>query len=234
MLPVAILTGGLATRLYPITKTIPKALVPVAGRPFIIWQLEYLRDQGVSRVVLCTGYRSYQIEQTVGDGSQFEIEINYSDDGPTLLGTGGALSKALPLLGTEFFVLYGDVFLPVSFPAVEAAYFDNGLPGLMTVNRNQNQWDISNVIFKHNRVLEYNKFSPRYDMTYIDYGLGVLSSTVLDPYSQDTVFDLATVYELLAKTGQLAGFEVFERFYEVGSLNGLVDTEHYLTSKTGL
>ena len=113
MLPVAILAGGLATRLRPITKTIPKALVPVAGRPFVLWQLEHLRDQGVSRVVLCTGYRSTQIEQIVGDGSQFGVAVEYSDDGTSLLGTGGALGKALPLLGPEFFVLYGDSFLPV-------------------------------------------------------------------------------------------------------------------------
>ena len=121
MLPVAILAGGLATRLRPITKTIPKALVPVAGRPFVLWQLEYLRDQGVSRVVLCTGYRSTQIAQIVGDGSEFGIVGEYSDDGTTLLGTGGALGKALPLLGPEFFVLYGDSFLPVSCSTVEQA-----------------------------------------------------------------------------------------------------------------
>ena len=234
MLPVAILAGGLATRLRPITKTIPKALVPVAGRPFIVWQLEYLRDQGVSRVVLCTGYRSSQIEQTVGDGSQFGIEVKYSDDGSTLLGTGGALGKALPLLGAEFFVLYGDVFLPVSFSAVEKAYYDNDLPGLMTVNRNQSQWDISNVIFKNDRVLEYNKTKPRHDMTYIDYGLGVLSKNVVEHYCQEKVFDLANVYEALANARQLAGFEVVERFYEIGSPDGLAQTEDFLRSKASL
>ena len=234
MLPVAILAGGLATRMHPITKTIPKALVSVAGRPFVLWQLEYLRDQGVSRVVLCTGYRSSQIKQTVGDGSQFGIEVKYSDDGSTLLGTGGALGKALPLLGAEFFVLYGDVFLPVSFSAVEKAYYTSDLPGLMTVYRNQGQWDISNVIFNNDRVLEYNKFRPRRDMAYIDYGLGILSNRVLDHYSRETVLDLATVYEALANAGQLAGFEVFERFYEIGSPDGLAQTEEYLRSKSSL
>ena len=234
MLSVAILAGGLATRLRPITKTIPKALVPVAGRPFVLWQLEYLRDQGVSRVVLCTGYRSTQIEQIVGDGSQIGIVVEYSDDGTTLLGTGGALGKALPLLGPEFFVLYGDSFLPVSFSTVEQAYYDSDLPGLMTVYRNEGEWDTSNVVFNNGQVLEYNKAKPRHDMAYIDYGLGVLSKSVVEHYCQEIVFDLAMVYEALANAGQLAGFEVFERFYEIGSPDGLAQTEEYLRSKASL
>jgi NDP-sugar pyrophosphorylase family protein len=234
MLPVAILAGGLATRLRPITKTIPKALVPVAGRPFVLWQLEYLRDQGVSRVVLCTGYRSTQIEQIVGDGSQFGVAVEYSDDGTTLLGTGGALGQALPLLGPEFFVLYGDSFLPVSFSTVEQAYYDSDLPGLMTVYRNEGEWDTSNVVFNNGKVLEYNKTKPRHDMAYIDYGLGVLSKSVVEHYCQEKVFDLAMVYAALANAGQLAGFEVFERFYEIGSPDGLAETEDFLGSKASL
>ncbi len=234
MLPVAILAGGLATRLHPITKTIPKALVPVAGRPFIQWQLEYLREQGVSHVVLCTGYRSTQIEQIVGDGSQFGIVVEYSDDGATLLGTGGALGKALPLLGPEFFVLYGDSYLPVSFSTVEQAYCDSDLPGLMTVFQNEDEWDTSNVVFNNGQVLEYNKAKPRQDMAYIDYGLGVLSKNVVENSCQEQVFDLANVYEALANSRQLAGFEVFERFYEIGSPDGLTQTEDYLRSKASL
>jgi len=234
MLPVAILAGGLATRLHPITKTIPKALVPVADRPFVLWQLEYLRDQGVSRVVLCTGYRSTQIEQIVGDGSQFGVAVEYSDDGTTLLGTGGALGQALPLLGPEFFVLYGDSFLPVSFSTVEQAYYDSDLPGLMTVYRNEGEWDTSNVVFNNGQVLEYNKTKPRHDMAYIDYGLGVLSKSIVEHYCQEIVFDLAMVYAALANAGQLAGFEVFERFYEIGSPDGLAQAEEYLRSKVSL
>jgi len=234
MLPVAILAGGLATRLRPITKTIPKALVPVAGRPFVLWQLEYLRDQGVSRVVLCTGYRSTQIEQIVGDGSQFGVAVEYSDDGTTLLGTGGALAKALPLLGSEFFVLYGDSFLPVSFSTVEQAYYDSDLPGLMTVYRNEGEWDTSNVVFNNGQILEYNKTKPRHAMAYIDYGLGVLSKSVVEHYCQEKVFDLAAVYEALANARELAGFEVVERFYEIGSPDGLAQTEEYLRSKVSL
>ena len=165
---------------------------------------------------------------------QFGIEVEYSDDGTTLLGTGGALGKALPLLGPEFFVLYGDSFLPVSFSTVEQAYHDSDLPGLMTVYRNEGEWDTSNAVFNNGQVLEYNKAKPRHAMAYIDYGLGVLSKSVVEHYCQEKVFDLATVYEALANAGQLAGFEVFERFYEIGSPDGLAQTEDFLRSKASL
>ena len=126
MLPVAILAGGLATRLRPITETVPKALVEVAGEPFIFRQLDYLRNQGIRRVVLCLGYLGEMIQEIVGDGSKFELDISYSHDGPVLLGTGGAIKQALPLLGEQFFVLYGDSFLPVDFAPVERAFLESG------------------------------------------------------------------------------------------------------------
>ena len=121
--------------------------------------------------------------------------------------------------------------MPVNFPTVEQAYYDSDLPGLMTVYRNEGEWETSNVTFKDGLLLEYNKAKSRHDMAYIDYGLGVLSKSVVEHYCQVNVFDLATVYEALANAGQLAGFEVFERFYEIGSPEGLVETEKYLMQK---
>lgn len=231
MLPIAILAGGLATRLRPITETIPKALVDVAGKPFIIRQLEYLREQGIRNVVLCVGYLGDMIKGMVGDGQKFGLKVSYSEDGPDLLGTGGALSKAIPLLGDQFFVLYGDSFLPVNFSFVQRAYEESGQPVLMTVLKNQNQWDKSNVLFVDGRLLEYNKRAPRAEMTYIDYGLGVVSASVLKPRPVGQLFDLADVYQDLSLQGQLAGLEVQERFYEIGSLTGLKETEDYFLSK---
>ena len=168
MLPVAILAGGLATRLRPITETVPKALVEVAGRPFVAWQLRYLHSQGVSRVVLCVGYRGEQIEAVVGDGSRYGLRVEYMFDGPRLLGTGGALRRALPLVGHAFFVLYGDSFLPVNFSDVEKAFFSQGKPALMTVQRNADQWDKSNVLFVDNVIVEYNKRAPKPSMSHIE------------------------------------------------------------------
>jgi NDP-sugar pyrophosphorylase family protein len=231
MLPVAILAGGLATRLRPITETIPKALVDVAGQPFIVRQLSYLRDQGVCKVVLCIGYLGEMIEAVVDNGSKFGLDVSYSPDGPVLLGTGGAIKKALPMLGDQFFVLYGDSFLPVDFHAVEQAYLTSGLDALMTVLKNGDQWDKSNALFSNGKLLEYNKRAPRPDMTYIDYGLGVVSARVLDAYPAALPFDLADVYQALSMQGQLAGFEVHERFYEIGSHRGLKETEAYFLTK---
>lgn len=231
MFSVAILAGGLATRLRPITETIPKALVDVAGKPFIVRQLTYLREQGINQVVLCIGYLGDMVREVVGSGENFGLEVNYSEDGPKLLGTGGALSKAIPHLGDDFFVLYGDSFLPVDFSAVQESYKTCKKMALMTVLKNQNQWDKSNVFFVDGQLIEYNKRELRAEMTYIDYGLGVFSASVLKQWPIGQSFDLADVYNGLSLQGQLAGLEVYERFYEIGSHTGLKETEDYFLTK---
>jgi MurNAc alpha-1-phosphate uridylyltransferase len=227
MFSVAILAGGLATRLRPITETVPKALVDVGGKPFIVRQLSYLHKQGISRVVLCIGYLGDMVREVVGSGESFGLVVSYSEDGPKLLGTGGALAKAIPLLGDDFFVLYGDSFLPVNFSAVQDAYEKSKQPALMTVLKNRNQWDKSNVLFVDGQLLEYNKRTPRAEMAYIDYGLGVVSASVLKQHPVGQPFDLADVYQDLSLQGQLAGVEVHERFYEIGSHTGLKEAEEY-------
>lgn len=226
-LPVAILAGGIATRLRPITQTIPKSLVDVAGKPFIIRQLDYLRQQGIASVVLCVGHLGQQVKEVVGDGLAFGIGVKYSWDGPRLLGTGGALRRALPLLGNQFFVFYGDSYLPIDFRAVERDYFARGKPALMTVLRNSDQWDRSNVAFRDGNIIEYNKREPSAEMDHIDYGLGVLAASTLANAPANKRIDLADIYHDLSLQGLLAGHEVFNRFYEIGSHTGLKDTVKY-------
>jgi MurNAc alpha-1-phosphate uridylyltransferase len=226
-LPVAILAGGLATRLHPITRAIPKALVEVAGQPFIRRQLDYLRAQGVSRVVLCVGFLGEQIEAVIGDGSVCGLSVTYSQDWPTLMGTGGALKQALPLLDSEFLILYGDSYLPIDFASVEREFLAAGKPALMTVQRNADRWDKSNVLFRDGAIVEYNKRAPNPDMRYIDYGLGAISAQVLKDENAPGPFDLADVYHRLSIRGQLAGYEVHERFYEIGSHQGLAEATDY-------
>ena len=226
-LPVAILAGGLATRLRPITQKIPKSLVDVAGKPFVVRQLDYLRQQGITRVVLCLGYLGELVEAVVGDGSTFSLDVRYSWDGPRLLGTGGALRQALPLLAGQFFVFYGDSYLPIDFRAVERDFLMSGKPALMTVLKNHDQWDKSNVLLRDGSITEYNKRVPRPEMAHIDYGLGVLSASVLENAPNNEPFDLADIYHELSVRGLLAGHEVFERFYEIGSLKGLDETMEY-------
>jgi NDP-sugar pyrophosphorylase family protein len=226
-MPVAIVAGGLATRLHPITRKIPKSLVDVAGKPFVVRQLEYLKQQGIDRVVLCLGHLGEQVEALVGDGSALGLDVRYSWDSPRLLGTGGALKNALSLLGEHFFVYYGDSYLPIDFRAVERDFLISGKLALMTVLKNHDQWDKSNVLFRDGCITEYNKRTPRPEMAHIDYGLGVLSSLVLNNIPANEAFDLADIYHKLSIQGLLAGHEVFERFYEIGSQKGLSDTIEY-------
>jgi NDP-sugar pyrophosphorylase family protein len=232
MFPVAILAGGLATRLRPITEEIPKSLIEVAGKPFICHQLDYLRQQGINSVVLCIGYLGEMIQEVVGDGSRWGMHVSYSLDGSVLLGTGGALRQALPLLGKHFFILYGDSYLPIDLFSIEKTYAASSKKGLMTVLKNQNRWDKSNVEFDAGQIVEYNKTVIRPQMHYIDYGLGILQSTVLQIYPANQSFDLSKVYNNLSLAGELAGYEVFERFYEIGSHQGIADTQAYLLKKT--
>ena len=231
MLPVAILAGGLATRLRPITETIPKALIEIAGEPFIFHQLRYLHEQGITSVILCIGYLGEMIQELVGAGSQFGVQVSYSFDGPKLLGTGGAIKAARPLLGNNFFIFYGDSFLPIDFKAIEKAYLSSNKLGLMTVLKNENQWDKSNVIYHNDSLIEYNKEEIKPNMNYIDYGLGILNSDVFNTYATEESFDLSKVYNQLSLNKQLYGYEVFERFYEIGSHQGILEAEEYLTSR---
>ena len=228
MLPVAILAGGLATRLGSITKTIPKAMLTVSGRPFIAWQLDQLRTEGISDIVLCLGYLGAVIEDYVGSGAEFGLNVTYSYDGKIPLGTGGAIKNALPILGENFFVLYGDSYLPITFKNVEKAYLSSKFKGLITVLANKNKWDKSNVLLEGGKIVEYNKTLPKSNMRHIDYGLGVLSSSSFMPYFKNQAWDLASLYNNLSLMGQLQGYEVYNRFYEIGSHKGLLETANYL------
>ena len=230
MLPVAILAGGLATRLHPTTLTIPKSLIKVAGKPFIFHQLKNLREQGITDIVLCTGHLGEMIKSYVGDGSKFDLKILYSSDGRKLLGTGGAIKKALPLLGNQFFILYGDTYLPIKFDSIEQSYLSNNFSYLMTVLKNDGMWDQSNAFFVNDRLIEYNKKNPTSKMRYIDYGLSIVSKNIFDKYSEDTFFDLSDIFHYLSKQRQLVGLEVFKRFYEIGTPNSLKETEGFLSN----
>ncbi len=232
-LPVAILAGGLATRLKPLTENIPKSLIELSGRPFAVHQIELLRGHGLTEIVFCIGHMGEKIVAALGDGSSFGVHINYVFDGPALLGTGGALRRALPLLGEAFFVLYGDSYLNCDYTAVERAFWASGKKALMTILRNLDQWERSNVLFKEGRIQYYDKTHHAPDMEFIDYGLGVLQARAFTAYTQDAPIDLAQVYQDLIAHDQLAAFEVTERFYEIGSPAGLEETRRFLEGRKG-
>jgi N-acetyl-alpha-D-muramate 1-phosphate uridylyltransferase len=230
-LSVVILAGGLATRLGKITEKVPKSLVEVAGQPFICRQLDYLRKQGIQKITICIGFLGEMIESVVGKGSQFGLEVTYSHDGSKPLGTGGAIKKALPLLDESFFVLYGDSYLPVNFLSVEKAFRDSQKSALMTILKNTDQWDKSNVSYLNGELVEYNKDSPSPDMNYIDYGLGILSKGLFECYEDDHPFDLSEIYKSLSHQSALEGYPVNHRFYEIGSYQGLNETTQFFSKK---
>lgn len=228
MKPVAILAGGLATRLHPVTRTIPKALVEVAGEPFAHHQLRLLARHGISEVVYLIGHLGEQIEEALGDGRQFGLSIRYLYDGPQLLGTGGAIARALPMLGPGFGVLYGDSYLDCDYRAIFRCFDAARQPALMTIFANQDRWDSSNVQFGDGRILAYSKTERTQAMHHIDYGFGVFDAEVFAGLAPDQPADLAPLYSQLAKDGRLAAYEAQQRFYEIGSVNGIAELETHL------
>ena len=227
-LPVAILAGGLATRLRPITEKVPKLLIDVAGEPFFTHQIRLLKKAGLTRLVLCVGYLGEKIAELYGDGAAHGVQIEYSFDGPKLLGTAGALIQALPKLGDAFYVLYGDSYLPVDYCAVGDFFLRSGRLGLMTVYENHERYDTSNVWFENGRIRVYDKKNKVPQMHHIDYGLGVFRAAAFAGFPRDAVVDLAEVQKALVARGELAGYEIPERFYEIGSPAGLAELDGLL------
>lgn len=226
-----VLAGGLGTRMYPQTLAVPKALLPVAGRPFADHQLALLARQGFSDVVYSIGHRGNEIREFVGDGARWGLHIRWADEGNDLRGTAGALRLALDagLLTDEFAVLYGDSYLPIDVDPIYEAFTQHACPALMTVFRNDGAFDASNVIFADGKVSRYQKGVDDPAMHYIDYGLSWLQrSMIADRIPPSTVADLADVYSALSTAGLLAGYEVHDRFYEVGSPAGLAALEKRL------
>ncbi|EKD71530.1 MAG: Nucleotidyl transferase [uncultured bacterium] len=229
LFPALILAGGLATRLRPATEKIPKSLIEINGKAFVHHQLKLLFRQGIRKVIFCIGYLGEMIQQYVGDGSAYGLEVTYSFDGEVLLGTGGAIRHALPYLDDHFFVVYGDSYLDVNYANIQQAYLDSQKEGLMTVFKNQGQWDTSNVEFSNGKMIAYDKRNLTTRMHHIDFGLGIFSKKVFLQLPENTAIDLATIYQNLLINDQLAGFEVHNRFYEAGSFAGIKELGYYLS-----
>jgi len=231
-LPAAILCGGMATRLYPLTQAIPKALIDVAGEPFLAHQLRLLKASGIQKVVLCAGYLGEMLRDYAGDGSRFGLNLEYSFDGPVLLGTAGALKQALPLLGDEFFVLYGDSYLPCDYSNIARSFHESEKLALMTVYRNLDRFDASNVEMTATGAIRvYDKKNRTPAMQHIDYGLGVFRAEAFERVPSGVHFDLAELYRKLLDQGELAAYPVPERFYEIGSFQGIQELAEYLSAR---
>jgi MurNAc alpha-1-phosphate uridylyltransferase len=228
MLPLAILAGGYATRLGSLVKESPKCLLKINGRSFVDWQLDLLARNGYKNFVFCVSHKSDLIREHLGDGSDHGVNIQYSIDGDTQLGTGGAIQKAIPILGNEFGVVYGDSYLPIDYSKVEHHFLSSKFESLMTVYKNDNKFDTSNVEFVDGVLINYEKGESSLKMQHIDYGISYFRATAFINWTEQSSFDLSSVSHQLAKSHQLGGYQVYERFYEIGSLKGIEDFSHYL------
>ncbi len=234
MMPnIVILAGGIASRLYPVTKTVPKAMIEIAGKPFISHQLELIKANGIKDAVVCAGYLGEEIQKYVGNGKAYGINVRFSFDGEKLLGTAGAIKKALPLLGEDFAVMYGDSYLTADFKEIYNFFLKSRKKGLMTVFKNDGKYDKSNIVFSNSIILKYDKKNTASDMSYIDYGLSFFKKEAFNEISDNQICDLADLCSGLVQSGQMAGYEVKERFYEIGSFEGLEETKRYLEKMGG-
>lgn len=227
-----ILAGGLATRLGERTRSLPKALLPIAGRPFLAWQLEALTASGFSEVVLCISHLGHQIREFLGDGSAFGVTVAYSEDGPQLLGTGGALRRALAYLAPRFLVTYGDSYLPFDYsaPMRDLEAHPDAL-GTMSVFENLGGWDQSNTQVQGELVARYEKGNPDPALNYIDYGAIALCRQVIAERPVEARFGLDQVQTELVRAGKLRAYVATERYYEVGSERGIADLEEKLSAR---
>ncbi len=224
---IAIIAGGMGTRLGELARDRPKSLVQVCGKPFLQYQLESAKRQGIADIVLCLGHLARPIMAVFGDGHQLGVNIQYSvEEKP--LGTAGALKHAAHLLKDPFITLYGDSYLTLDYSAALAYFLSRDRPALMTVYRNENRYDRSNVTVAGDMVIEYLKSGRSSGAPYIDYGVSILRKEVLDAIPANTLYSLTDIFSELAGKRQLLAYEVNDRFYEIGSLQGLKDFEAYV------
>ncbi|WP_339051184.1 sugar phosphate nucleotidyltransferase [Rickettsiella endosymbiont of Xylota segnis] len=229
LFPIVILAGGLATRLGSLSKKTPKSLIIVNEEPFIAHQLRLLKSQGFERVILCIGYLGDLIREYVKNGKQFGLSVTYANDGKKLLGTAGAIKNALSLIEGNFFVLYGDSYLIVDYKNIQRIFEEQKKPVLMTIFKNNDIGDVSNIELVGTQIIKYDKKNKTNNMSHIDYGLSLFAKNIF--LNNDFYGDLSDLYRKLVEENQLAHYEVFQRFYEIGSLNGLSEFKKLMKEK---
>ncbi len=224
---VAILAGGLATRLGALTRNQPKSMVEVDGKPFLEYQLELLKGNAIKDVVLCIGHMGEQIEMHFGDGSRYGVNIKYSVE-DKLLGTAGALKRAEGLLDDVFFTLYGDSYLFLDFSLCMSYFRSQNKIALITVYKNCDPYDRSNTAIEGSLVKKFSKREKSEDMVYIEYGANIFRKEVLGLIPEDQCYSLDDLFPRLIEKQEVLAFEVNERFYEIGSPEGFKEFEDFV------
>ena len=229
MYPLVILAGGMAKRLGNISIDTPKCLIPVAGKPFIDWQVEYAAKQGVKDIYICSGWLANKIEEHFNEYKYKGLNITVVADGKELLGTGGAISNILKILPKSFFVLYGDTYLPIDFKALVDFHKNKINPenSLLTIYKNNSKLDVSNIIYENNVIIKYSKTKLEKKMKHIDYGLSIMTQEAFTTYRHDRFFDLGDLYEFLVEHKLIHPYLATERFYEIGTPESLAETNQY-------
>jgi histidinol-phosphate phosphatase family protein len=226
MHPVVVLAGGHGTRVRHLTgPELPKALLPVDGRPFIDFKLASLAALGATDVVLLVGHGGNQLRDHVGTGAVFGLRVTYVDEGDDLLGTGGAIARALPQLADPFWVTYGDTLLEVPMADVERTLEDGDALGVMTTFENRDRWERSNVSIAGGFVTAHEKGAPPGVYQWIDYGMLLLRKTAFGGYQPRWKFDLGDLVRSLVRQRRLAAFPVHERFHDVGTEEAWRETD---------
>ncbi|RLF31559.1 MAG: nucleotidyl transferase [Thermoplasmata archaeon] len=228
---MVILCGGLATRLGNLAKNTPKSMIKIDGKPFLWYQIENLKKQGIKNLILCVGHLSEKIIEYFGDGTKHDINITYSHDGDKPLGPIGALKKAEPLLQDVFFIMYGDSYLTVDYLKVYDFFKKHDRLGCMVVYKNNDKYDKSNLIVKNNMVVEYSKEKQSRDMIYIDYGTSILRKKSLEIIPPNTFYTTGEFFSNLIKQKQLLAYEVKKRFYHIGNPEALREFKEYIKSQ---
>jgi NDP-sugar pyrophosphorylase family protein len=218
---IVVLAGGPGTRLRPLTEEMPKSMIPVKDKPFLQYQIELFKRNGIRDIVLCAGYLAEKIMDCFGDGSKFGVKIRYSVEADALLGTAGALKRAESLLNEVFFLTYGDAYLMLDYADIMTYFKRSDKLGLMVVYKNLNRFDKSNVVVEDGYVKVYDKRRQTPDMVYIDYGVSVLRKGSLALIPPNVVMDLQEFYRTLIERMELLAYETYSRFYEIGSFRGL-------------
>jgi len=225
---VAILAGGLATRLRPLTVKIPKSLLQIQNKPFLEYQLDFLKRGGVKDIVLCVGYLGEQIKRHFGNGKEFGVNISYSHEDKNLLGTAGALKNAQNLLQDTFFTMYGDSYLFLDFSAIMSYFKSQDKLALMTVYKNHDRYDKSNTVIAGNLVKYYSKKEKSEGMVYIEYGANIFKKEILEFIPEGQPYTLEALFPRLIEQEQLLAYEVHKRFYQIGSPEGLEEFKRYV------
>jgi NDP-sugar pyrophosphorylase family protein len=227
----AILAGGLGTRLGAVTKTVPKAMVPVLGRPFMEHQILLMRERGVSDFVILVCHMADQITDYFGDGAKFGVRIRYSNEGKDLLDTAGAVRQALPLLDEAFLLTFGDSYLDLPYATIWDDFQAAGKEALMVVYRNENRFDTSDIEVTDGLVTAYQKSPPLPGAFFINHGLMGLRREALAALAAGTRVSLQQFFAPIIAKRQMMAWETGQRFYEIGSPAGLAELETTLAGK---